>query len=339
MKRFSYCLLMALLLVGCGKEQKQTSSRKVKVSTMTVGVDCSLGSNTYVGTIDSESASILSFEAGGKITRLLVREGDRVAKGQLLGTVSPTTLRDSHYATEVTLQQAQDAYRRMKKLHDEGVVSEIKWMDVETKLRQAEAAERIAREQLSHTSLYAPFAGVITSKDGEVGMNVLPDQPVYKIANVSAVDANFSVPESEINAISIGQKAKISVNAAGGKTFAGVVKEKGIVADAVSHTYNVRLSLLNTSGKLLPGMACSVSLESRAEHQTVIVPMGAVELDTDNTRFVWIVSGGKAHRRNVSVGDFSSGGVEILSGLTGGDRVIVSGMQKVSEGMAVVEVK
>lgn len=337
MKNVILCLAALSLFFSCSDRQKASAPSAVKVVTQTVSRNSFDNSNSYVGTVDAGASSVLSFETGGKITRLLCREGDRVAKGQLLGTVSPTTLRDSHYATQVTLQQAQDAYKRMKKLHDEGVIPEIKWVEIETKLRQAEAAERIAREQLSHTELYAPFAGVVTSRSAEVGMNVLPDQPVYKIADVSAVDVNFSVPEKEINNIRVGEKAQVTVDAAGARVFDAVVKEKGIVADEVSHTYNVRLSLSGASYVLLPGMACSVRLSSQTTDSAFVVPMGAVELDTDNVRFVWLSCNGKAVRRNVEVGDFSGGGVEIISGLNEGDKVIVSGMQKVSEGMRVTE--
>ena len=65
--------------------------------------------------------------------------------------------------------------------------------------------------------------------------------------------------------------------------------------------------------------------------------MGAVELDTDNSRFVWIVRNGRAYRRNVQVESFAGNGVRVVSGLSSGDRIITSGAQKVSEGMSVVE--
>lgn len=325
-----------LLFCGCGKKEakKDESSVKVGVTTVSVG-DCS-GSNEYVGTVEASSTTVLSFEIGGNITRLLVKEGDHVAKGQLLGTISPTTLKDSHYATQVTLRQAQDAYNRMKKLHAEGVISEIKWVEIETKLRQAEAAERIAKEQLSHTSLYAPFSGVVTSRQGDVGMNVLPDQPVYKLADVSRMDVCFSVPENDIAGVSLGEKAVVRVKAEGNAMYTGVVKEKGIAADDISHSYSVRLTIDGHGGCLLPGMVCSVALQKEAT-DGLIIPMGAVELDTDNSRFVWIVRNGRAYRRNVQVESFAGNGVRVVSGLSSGDRIITSGAQKVSEGMSVVE--
>lgn len=339
MKHTTTCLLILLTLYSCSNKQKEPAKEPTKVDIIQVGSQADNDTCGFVGTVDANAGTILSFESGGKITRLTAREGDRVRKGQLLGTVSPTTLHDSHYATQVTLAQAQDAYKRMKQLHAQGVISDIKWVEVETKLHQAESAERIAREQLSHTNLSAPFNGVITSRDGEIGMNVLPDQPVYKLADVSRVDVNFSVPENEISGIAVGSSFLVKVDAAGGRTFNGIVKEKGIVADAVSHTYNVRLTLPNTDGKLLPGMVCKVLHQANKGKGSIIIPMGAVELDTDNTRFVWLERNGKAHRQNIKTGIFSGGGVTVTNGLNGGERLIVGGMQKVSEGMPVRENK
>lgn len=328
----------AALLASCKGENKDKGrTETAKVAVVAIGGGEYAADNSYVGTVDGGSSTILSFETGGNITRLLVGEGDHVSRGQLIGTVSPTTLQDSHYATVVTLEQARDAYTRMKKLHDEGVVSEIKWVEVETKLRQAEAAERISREQLSHTNLYAPFDGVITAKEAEQGMNVLPNQPIYKLAKISTVDVNFSVPEREITNIAVGSKAQVRVDALDGRVYEGVVADKGIVADGVSHTYNVRLAVQNSDGKLLPGMACAVSHAVRGSSSPIVIPMNCVELDTDNTRFVWIVVGGKAHRRNITVGDFAGGGIQVRSGLSLGDRLITEGAQKVSEGMRVTE--
>lgn len=341
MKNIIVPLLTILFLMSCGDRQKEEKAAPVKVEVLDVADGDYDTSASYVGTVEASVETVLSFENPGRITRLLFSEGDRVAKGQLLGTISPTTLRDAHYATVVTLRQAQDAYRRMKKLYEEGVISAIKWVDVETKLRQAESAERISREQLSHTNIYAPFSGVITSKSGETGMNVLPDQPVYKLADVSHADVVFSVPESDISNIRVGERAKVVVGAAGNAVVDGVVKEKGITADAVSHTYTVRLTLSHSDPRLLPGMVCNVSIEKQTASSVgrIVIPMGAVELDTDNTRFVWVVVDGKAQRRNVAIGDFLPGGVEIRSGLSKGDRIIIGGMQKVCDGTPVSESK
>lgn len=160
--------------------------------------------------------STLSFEIAGNITSIRVEEGDRVSKGQLLATINPTTVKEAHRATLTTLKQAQDAYRRFRPLHQSGTISDMKWVEIESKLEQAKAAESIARQQLSHSTLTAPFAGVIAAKNVDLGTYVLPGQPVLKLANVAQVNAKISVPEAEISHLHVGDKVKLTVAALSG---------------------------------------------------------------------------------------------------------------------------
>ena len=326
-----------LLLAACSQEKDKKTKQPVLVEKMDVSASSSENGDEYVGTVAAGSGTVLSFEVPGNISLLKVDEGDRVVKGQLLARVSPVTLKEAHYATVVTLNQARDAYRRMKPLHAKGVISEIRWVDVESKLRQAEAAERIAREQLGHTGLYAPFSGVISSKTAEIGMNVIAGQQVYKLVDVSKVNIEFSVPEDEISHIHTGMHGHVTVKALGGDLFSGIVSEKGVVADPVSHTYNVKMAISNPDGRLMPGMVCSVKVNAVVDADSKItVPLSAVELDTDNSKFVWVVVGHRAQQRKVCTGKFAEGGwVVITSGLEYGDCVIVGGAQKVSQGMTV----
>lgn len=334
-KRNIGIIFLAALLVSCGSKEPKDIERTVQVEAITVGQSETETSSEYVGTVAERTATILSFEVGGNVATLRVDEGDHVKKGQLLGTVTPNTLKDAHYATVVALRQARDAYKRMMPLHKQGVISDIKWVDVESKLHQAEAAERIAREQLGHTGLYAPAAGVISARSAEPGMNVIPGQQIYKLVDISSVDINVSVPENEIAHINKGASARIIVGALGDAVYTATVSEKGVTANPLSHTYDVKLTLANPGGRLMPGMVCKVNISAGAKPEQVTVPLSAVELDTDNTRFVWIVNNGKAVRRKITVGDFAGEGVQVISGLNQGDKVITSGAQKVSEGMKV----
>ena len=207
---------------------------------------------------------------------------------------------------------------------------------VETGLEQAKAAESIARQQLSHSTLTAPFAGVIAAKNVDLGTYVLPGQPVLKLANVAQVNAKVSVPEAEISHLHVGDKVKLTVAALSGAIFRGTISEKGIDANPISHTYDVKVGITNPQGRLLPGMVCNAQVQgSAATPSHITVPPQSIELDIDNSRFVWTVVNGKAHQQPVTTGDFEGNGIVILSGLKAGDQVIINGQQKVSEGMNV----
>ena len=329
-------IISCMMLAGCTEKSRKLEKKNVKVETISVGNTNLGGTKDYVGTIEEKMGSTLSFEIAGNITSIRVEEGDRVSKGQLLATINPTTVKEAHRATLTTLKQAQDAYRRFLPLHQSGTISDMKWVEIESKLEQAKAAESIARQQLSHSTLTAPFAGVIAAKNVDLGTYVLPGQPVLKLANVAQVNAKVSVPEAEISHLHVGDKVKLTVAALSGAIFRGTISEKGIDANPISHTYDVKVGITNPQGRLLPGMVCNAQVQgSAATPYHITVPPQSIELDVDNSRFVWTVVNGKAHQQPVTTGDFEGDGIVILSGLKAGDQVIINGQQKVSEGMNV----
>lgn len=350
------CFLLAGGLLGsCSQKQKDDTKSAVKVETLIVGNDGGNDAKDYVGTVEEKTGSTLSFEVAGNVTSIRVDEGDRVKQGQVLATINPTSLKEAHRATLTTLKQAEDAYRRFLPLHKSGTISDMRWVDVESKLEQAKAAESIAREQLSHSTLVAPFSGVIAQKQADMGAYVLPGQPILKLADVAQVNVKISVPEAEISHLSIGDPVTITVAALNGAMFIGSISEKGIDANPISHTYDVKVRIANSHGRLLPGMVCNAKVVDRGLSNAVasnaqgasgkqsdahvVVPANCIELDVDNSRFVWTVVNGKAHQQPVQVGDFEGDGIIILSGLRPGDKLIVNGQQKVSEGMKVDEGK
>ena len=331
-------LVGAALLAACGSEKKpQEAETTVPVRVLVVNPVAGVASDTYVGTVEEKSGTMLSFEVAGSIRTLSVDAGQKVHRGQVLAVLDETTLKQAYEAARATLKQAEDAARRFEPLHAQGTITDLQWVEVQTKLDQAKAAEGIARKQLAHCVLRAPFSGVVSSRSADPGMTVLPGQPVMKLVTIDHVQVKISVPEKEIPQIRTGQEARFTVPALGGAAFGGKVTEKGIAANPLSHTYEVKISLPNPQGQLLPGMVCSVSLDEREAGTTqLVIPASAVQLDTDGRRFVWIVKDGTASCRFIEAGRLTGeDSVVISSGLKPGDRVITSGAQKVSDGMKV----
>ena len=155
---------------------------------------------------------------------------------------------------------------------------------------------------------------------------MLPGQPVLKLADVKQVNAKVSIPEAEISHLHVGDNVKLTVAALGGAVFYGAISEKGIDANPISHTYDIKVGITNPQGRLLPGMVCNAQIQgSSAASSKIIVPPQCIELDVDNSRFVWTVVNGKAHQQPVVTGEFEGDGIIILSGLnTQIDGVIAS---------------
>lgn len=295
-------LLCCLVLTACDEQQQTTTERTVPVKTMTISTTRGHASQRYSGTLDGQNATPVSFATAGTIDSLFLHDGQRVSKGQLLATIDDTQLRSMHATAQATLDQATDAYQRMKHLHDAGSLTEIKWIEAQTTLSQAQSAEQIARKSLLRSKL-------------------TPSLPF---------------PEGEILSVGIGQTARVTIVAVG-MTVDARVREKSAVANAASRSYNVRLRIDNVAAdNLLPGMVVEVSIDNdTADNTSIVVPAAVVQLGDDNSHFVWTVVVSRARRQAVEIGQYTADGVIVDSGLRDGDIVITAGAQKVCNGTKV----
>jgi len=330
-------VICAILFSNCTRKRGQSETDKVTtVKVVKVTTTAIQNGRNYVGTVEANSSSSLSFQVIGNVSKVLVSEGERVTKGKLLATLDRATLQNTYNASLATLKQAQDAYDRMNILHESGSLPEIKWVEVESKLQQAQSMEQIARKNAKDTGLYAPFSGVIARKNVEPGMNVMPGVEVMQLADINSVNIKIAVPENEITGIEKKQVASISVAALGNRLFEGIVSEKGIVANPLSHTYEVKIKLTNAQQELMPGMVCSVTLRRMDKNPEIIIPNSVVQLKPEGTRFVWLSKNGKATLKVIQTGALTQRGIIVTEGLEQGDLVITEGNQKVSEGTKIV---
>lgn len=336
-------ITMVLLLVTTGCKHllsKDEEGRVVRVGVVEVGQiseeEVSEPSCEYVGTVEESSASTLSFSTSGRVTAVYVKEGQVVKAGQLLAEVDNSTALNSYKAAQSTLRQAQDGYDRAKLVYEKGSLPEVKWIEVNTQLDQAQSLAEIAKKNLDDCKLYAPCSGTVADRNLEVGSSVTPFQTVMRLLNLGSLSVKVSIPEGDIAQIRKGMTAHVVVTALDNLELQGVVDELNVSADPLSHSYMVRLRLQGASGKhLLPGMVCKVSMGQKSFSNGLLLPNRAVQIDNDGQRFVWVVAGDKAVRKTVTIGDLSSNGVLVSSGLQGGEQVIVDGTLKVSEGTKV----
>lgn len=323
--------------VACKNKDKDESRQipVVRVETLTVSETNVNASRVYSGVIEETSGTAVSFSVPGTISSIAVSEGQQVAKGQLIATLDAYTLQNNLEIAKAALATAQDTYDRMKLLHDSNSIPEMRWVEVSNALKAAQSSYNIAKNALGDAQLHAPISGVISQKIANIGEIAAPGLPVVKIAQISPVKASISVSENDIDKFAKGAEANVYIDISGGISLKGVLVDKGITSDPLSRTYTVKFRCDNPEGKILPGMLCNVSLISGGETEGIVIPVNAILLDNNNQSFVWTVKDGKAHKSTVTLGEYAGTGVLISSGLEPGDSVIVSGQQKVSDGMNV----
>lgn len=328
-----------LIFTACGSRQTTYQVEPLRVGVIEVEKVSDRYQKSYVGTIEEERSAALSFPLGGTILSMNVQEGQMVNKGDVVATLDATSARQAFEAAKATLSQAKDAYARLKKLHDEESLPEIKWVEVQTKLRQAESSFTISEKNLKDCTMRSPFTGVVGHRKAEVGETLLPGMPVLTVLQINQVKVRFSVPETEIASISKESRIRLTVAALQHQQFEAVHPEKGVWANPAAHTYDVRATIPNQEQQLLPGMVCRVEVsprEAKADHY--VLPLSAVREGGDGVRYVWKVNPQTkiVERQQVLVGGLVDNGLLIEEGIQDGDLIVGEGVQKIGQGSKVV---
>ena len=328
-------LLTAVFVTSCSSKKTDKGIEAIAVTTETASNKVFCTGIGYVGTVEEESAVAVSFTGMGTVNRVYVDEGDRVRKGGLLAEMDMTQARNALATAKATHKQATDALERMRQLHENKSLADMKWVEVQTRVEQAEAMLHAAEKALEDCRIYAPVDGVIGRKMLNAGETALPTQPVVTIMSINNLKVKVSVPEREIAQIRDTTASRITIEALGNRSIEGGKIEKGVKADALTHTYNIRINIPNAGGDILPGMVAKVDILGNGVQEGMFLPIRAVQQAADGKHFVWTVAGGKAHRCDITMGRTAGDRIEVLSGIAAGDRVITEGYQKVSEGTSV----
>lgn len=293
---------------------------------------------TYVGIVEEREATAVSFTSMGIVRRVLVSEGQAVARGQLIAEMDDTQARNLLDGAEAQMAHANDALQRYQMLHESGSLPEAQWVEVQSKVAQAKSQLEVAKKNLADCQLTAPVGGIIGKKLVGAGETALPSQAVATILDISSVKVMVSVPEAELASIHANTPTSISVEAVG-EQFTGGHIEKGVQADALTHTYEVRIQVVNTNRQLLPGMVANVRFitEGSQAISSRSVPVSAVQRRADGSLFLWTVEqDSTVHRATVQIGNTSGNYVYVTDGINMGQRVVTEGYQKLSEGTKVV---
>ena len=333
MKRSILGLLAVLTVCSCGEKKESGTKAPTRVKTEVVN------GQSYVGIVEEREATAVSFTSMGVVKRILVNEGQAVSRGQLIAEMDETQARNLLSGAEAAMNQANDALARYKMLHDNGSLPEVQWVEIQSKVAQAKSQLEVAKKNLADCRLTAPVSGIIGKKLVGAGETALPSQAVVTILDISNVKVKVAVPEAEINSINASTPSTIAVEASQTIVSGGKI-EKGIQADALTHTYEVRINVQNANRKLLPGMVASVTFKaspSPSQGGDVLIPITAVQKRADGSLFVWTVAKySTAHRTTVSAGQPQGNRMMITNGIENGQRIVTEGYQKLSEGSRVV---
>lgn len=321
------------ILAGCGGGKKNDTgwSETITVDGLVVSNGNNTGQREYIGDIGSEIEADMSFVLGGTLTKVNVTNGQHVRKGQVLAEIDATTATSLHNTSLAMLRQAEDAYNRLKNVHTEGGISDVRWIQMETDLEKARQAEVAARKRVEDCVITAPFDGIVSCKNRHVGEEMKPMEIFARIIDMRRLRVGFSVPEHEVGLLPVGSTATTIIPALDDREFTLRINDKSLIANPLGHTYKVYASIVSGDTKdLLPDMVAKIHL-SLSDKVGIVIPSECVNVMPEGP-VVWVAADGKAYHRAITLGEFVGNGVIVASGLNDGDSVITLGYQKLYNG-------
>lgn len=325
---------LLLLLAGCGKHDPDVAEpgqNRIPVSVEGASVQPVWDDEEVVGNVEAAQRAVLSAKVTGVIDSIKVAPGARVRHGEVLVTIDAREIRARLDSAEAAQEQAQKDFARIQKLLQSGSSTRQEFDAATMRLRTSDAALVEARTMRQYTGITAPFDGVITRKLVEVGDLATPGKPLLEMENSSLLRFECEVPEALIDRVAMDAELPVSIDAAGAE-LPGKISEIAPSASAGSRTFLVKLDL-PPAEKLRAGQFGRVRIPVR-ERPAVLVAKDAV-VQRGQIENVFVVQDGIARLRLVKTGRKMDGKIEILSGLSGGESVIVRDAHLLTDGAAV----
>lgn len=328
-----------LAATGCGGDGGETKDSPRSAVAADIRIAAQQGVPDVVrvtGTVEPFARVSPGTKIMGRIDRMEVRAGDRVSKGMVLARLESrdldaavTTAEAAVAMAEANLKNARSQYHRMIDLHQKGSVTRKNLEDAtagyevaEAALAQAQAGLEAAKVTRSYAVIRSPINGFVVRKMAEAGDMAAPGRALFTLEELSRVKVILKVPESEVVGVSAGSQVSIEVDVLQRKWEAKVDRVIP-AADSGSRTYEVHVILPNADGQLRSGMFARGSFERGIRDALQVARTAIVSRGQLDGLFV-VDADGVARLRWIRQGKVVDGNVEIISGLSAGERYLIS---------------
>ncbi|HLP15095.1 MAG TPA: efflux RND transporter periplasmic adaptor subunit [Bacteroidota bacterium] len=334
-------LIIALVCASCGggnaKENSaspsNTQAANIKVSEVRPSVFEDAISAT--GIVKAYDDVKISPEEGGVVKEWKVKKGSYVKAGTVLGTLKDDLLQAGYDAANAQYRLAELNFEKQKSVYGEQGISELQMKSSEYNRDAAKAAADAARARLEHARITSPISGVFDNYFAEAGEMAPPGVPIAHVVNASAVKINVDIPERHAADIRQGTRVFITPDIYPNDTLQGSVSFIGATISQSNRTLPVEITLSNPGMKLKPEMVTRVRLIRSIKPHAILVDESLVQQADRNKKVVFVERNGKAEERVVRTGGRRGAEIEIVDGLSAGDRLVTVGYNKLVNGQQV----
>ena len=300
------------------------------------------------GTVQAFNQATVRSKLSAEVRRLPVREGDRVAAGQVIAEFDTAQLRNQLAERQATLESARATLAQTERtrasnaqLVKQSFISKNAFDTADDAYRAQAAAVQAAEAQLAQTQLLlsdavvrAPIAGQVAKRYVQPGEKVAFDAPLLHIVDLSRLELQAQAPVADVARIAQGAEVEVEIEGLAGQPYRGRIDRINPTTEAGSRMIAVYVMLPNDDGRLRGGMFAKVRLQVGSDAPVPALPVTAVQDDRGQS-YVWIVADGRLARRNVVTGvrDERAQRIEITSGLSGTEQVIGTKFDNLRDGM------
>ncbi len=346
--------LVAVLVIGVIKGgsiwQKNENAKEPPIQSVTtakverVKVENALA---LTGSIEAVKESIISAKVstGGRVSSILVQNGDPVAAGRAL-----VTLEQQDFLHILTMRQAdlkkaesglitsQADLQRYQELYQQGAISPKEYEAVEAALQVAEATVSsaaagvaMAQEDLTNATILSPIGGLVANRNVKAGQMVSAQSgSLMTVQDISSVYVVVNTPQKDLAIIKKGLKAEATVDAFGDKKFTGTVEVINPVANQGARVFETKIKVDNPEQLLKPGMFAKIGVKTGEAVDVLAIPQGALT-SKQGMYFVFVPEGNKVKRVQIEIGQIINELVEVKKGLTEGQRIVVTNVNKLKD--------
>ena len=294
------------------------------------------------GNVDTKQNIILFPEFQGTLQRVLVTEGQRVRKGDLLAVINDGGLASQLSQLEAQAALAETTFERQSRLWKQNIGSEIQYLQAKTNNEAAKSAVKQLKSQLEKTQITAPFSGVIDDVFTELGTVVSPGQPLMRLVNLNQMYVKADVPERYLKSIT----PKTSVNMffpVLDQEITGKIRQTGSYINPGNRTFSIEIPIQSNSQNIKPNLTARVKINDYTNPSAILVPLSVISENAEGQQYVYIAINEtgttRAQQKIITTGKSQGDYIEVLSGLEASTQLILEGARTVNHGQEITILK
>ena len=293
------------------------------------------------GTVKSDQNAQIYSEVSGKIITIKVKEGNRVAKGQVLAVIDVSVMREQEQELKTRLELAETTYRKQKKLWDQNIGSEMQYLQAKSNRDALRSSLSSLQTQMAMGNVKAPFSGVIDEIFPRVGEMAMPGFPLFRLVNLDEVYIKADVSESYLGKVKEGDKVVVSLPSVGTKLESDIERTGQYINEA-NRTFKIKTTIQNKDKMLKPNMVALLEIEDFSRDSAIVISSDLILQGAGGTQYVYVVNGTNgiavAEKTLVEVEMTYKDKALIASGLTGNENLVKKGARSIRNGQQ-IEVK